>query len=113
MNRNDTFDKDALAKQMDNLAGQRWAILYEHDDLFRQVAAALRSGGPEREGSQSAGADDTRRMDWLEDIAKVYWVTVQTQPHGEHIFAGQGKALREAIDDDMAKRFATEGVVKE
>lgn len=41
---------------------------------------------------------DAARLDWLEDMARCYWVDVQRQPDGKMIFAGEGPGLREAID---------------
>lgn len=46
---------------------------------------------------------DAERLDWLEDIGRCYWVTVQTRPHGGYLFSGQGPALRSAIDRAMAE----------
>jgi hypothetical protein len=51
--------------------------------------------------SISAGYDeakDAERLDWLEDPAECYWVSVQRSPDGKHIRSGQGKGLRSAID---------------
>ena len=41
---------------------------------------------------------DAERLDWLEDEAQCYWITIQSQPSGDTIYSGHGKTLREAID---------------
>lgn len=43
-------------------------------------------------------------------ISKCYWVTVQTNPHGDHVYSGQGPALREAIDAAMSAAKKAQGV---
>lgn len=90
---NPTSQRDDLAKQMDALAGQRWAVLYEHDDLFRQVAAALRSDGPDRDAV-------------LEEAAKV----VERDYIPGHSVAGPEAAFARANRIRALKRSnATEG----
>jgi len=53
----------------------------------RQAITALRESG-----------EDAARLDWLEDPAKCYWVSVQPKRNGPCIRSGQGKGLREVID---------------
>ena len=49
--------------------------------------------------AQLAGVGrDTVRIDWLEDTERCYWVALQMQPHGNHIYQSCGSGLREAID---------------
>ena len=50
---------------------------------------------------------DRVRLDWLEDCAKCYWVTIQTQPNGGHIRSGQGQGTRAAIDAAMQGHSST------
>ena len=49
--------------------------------------------------SRAASAEkDAARLDWLEDITKCYWITIQTQPSAKRVFSGQGLGIRAAID---------------
>lgn len=41
---------------------------------------------------------DSQMMDWLSNPLRCYWVSVQRQPSGDHIFSGQGNGLRAVID---------------
>lgn len=46
---------------------------------------------------------DAERLSYMEDADRCYWVSVQSQPHGSHIFSGQGRGLRSAIDAATAQ----------
>lgn len=43
-------------------------------------------------------AKDAERLDFIEDPARTYWITIQTQPNANHIRAEQGAGTRAAID---------------
>lgn len=47
---------------------------------------------------------DKVRLDWLENPDAVYFVEVQTEPHGEYIHRSHPPGLRQAIDAALNQR---------
>ena len=68
-------------KSVEGLTSSEW--------LLRTAKAESRAASAEK---------DAARLDWLEDITKCYWVTIQTQPSAKRVFSGQGLGIRAAID---------------
>lgn len=102
----------------------------ERDDLKRKLAEAeaerdalcaaapqyLRSFTHERDAllAEIAGLrEDKERLDWLENHDKCYWVEIQSEPHGGHVYKGHPGIseimIREAITAAIAQQKAGEG----
>jgi len=86
-----------LRAQVEQLQRELAAERVENAHLRNEVATERRHS-EQAEQREQAAMEDSERMDWLEDITKCYWVTVQTHPSAQHIYSGQGPALRESID---------------
>ena len=80
--------------------------LAESDANGRFIAAAPTMASLLREClvRLEAAEKDAQRLDFLEDEKRCYWVEFQVQPSGEMLYAGNGLALREAIDSAIASR---------
>jgi len=64
-------------------------------DNLRRALESAESRLAEVEAERDA---ERARLDWMEDPARCYWVTIQSQPSGEYFRSGQGVGLRDAID---------------
>ena len=42
--------------------------------------------------------EDAARYRWLRDPHKCYWISVQSQPHGEEVFDGGGGSCSDGLD---------------
>ena len=56
--------------------------------LLKNLAAAIRSLEA-----------DAKRLDFLEDVSKIYNIDILSQPSGDTVWSGQGSGLRAAIDE--------------
>ena len=77
---------------------QRREGLVNENVYLKDMLTEWMSAAAKRESRAASDAKDARRLDWLEDITKCYWITIQTQPSAKRVFSGQGLGIRAAID---------------